>query len=493
MHKKGLQAIVLAAGRSTRFQTGNTKLLEQLCGQEMILYATTLLEKLHIATTLVVGYQAEKLQEVVKARHGNGITFVTQAEQRGTGHALLCTRDTWQQDNLLILNGDVPLIREQTLIDLYAKHKEENAAISFVTAHNADPSLGGYGRVVTTNGLTEIVEARDFTGDVHEHCCINAGIYLINRAFLEEAIDQLKQKDNSKELYITDLVKIASHSGQKVAMVDTAFDRVRGINTIYELWAAEQIKRAEIIRYWMDNGVRFAGAPNLHIDLNVRIGAGSSIGCGVHLLRGTIIGRNCVVHELTSLENATLQDNVTIFPHSIVKDSAIGTNSQIGPFAHILQNTIIESNAVIGNFIEVKRSRIGEGTKAKHLTYIGDSIIGKNVNVGAGVITCNYDGIKKHTTVVEDGCFIGSNNTLVAPITVGKNAFTAAGSVITEDVPEDALAVARSRQINKEGYAKKLREEHEVEKNEESGNVSVQDSFLGAKKTYVDSLINDTE
>lgn len=212
------------------------------------------------------------------------------------------------------------------------------------------------------------------------------------------------------------------------------------------------------IEYWIANGVEFADTNLVYIDADVTIGAGTFIGTGVHILQGSIIGNNCRIHEFSSIKNSTLENNIEIFSFTIVHDSFIGAHSLIGPFAHVSNESHLGAHTAIGNFVEVKRSTIGTHTKAKHLTYLGDACIGENVNIGAGTITCNYNGIKKQKTIIEDNVFVGSNNTLVAPVTISRNAYTAAGSVITEDVPENALAIARSRQTNKAEYAKKLKQ-----------------------------------
>ena len=457
MFSNRVQAIILAAGKSTRFNTGRTKLVEKICGQEIILYTTRLLEQLNIPATVVVGYQKDALKEIIINHHHDGTKFVVQEEQKGTGHALICTAAVWEREHILIMNGDVPLVTREIIEQLYEKHIIEHADVSFVTAHNADPVIGGYGRVIKDQASIKIVEANDFTGDANEHCCINAGIYIVRKDFLTQCINNFTQNETTKEFYITDLIKIASDQGKTITMTQAPFDRVRGINTLQELWAAEQIKRAELIRYWMENGVHFSVAQNVHIDLDVSIGSGTYIGCGVHLLKGSILGKNCRIQEFTSIENSHLGDNCDIQPHCIIKDSSIGSSSQIGPFAHIKEHCQIGQDVVLGNFVEVKKSMIGNGSKAKHLSYIGDAIVGSNVNIGAGTITCNYNGLSKHHTIIEDNVFIGSNNTLIAPVTIEKNAYTAAGSVISENVPSEALAIARARQVNKEGYASQFR------------------------------------
>jgi len=480
---RNLQAIVLAAGKSTPFNTDKTKLVEKICGQEMILYTTRLLESLCMPTTVVVGHQKELVQEVITKKHGDKVHFVTQEEQHGTAHAILCARDSFNEEHILIMNGDMPLVSGEIIEKLYTKHMSTNSTVSFIVAHNDDPSGRFYGRVVQQeNNKIMIVEAKEFNGDFNDHCFINAGIYIVTKSFLQANIDEIEKDETSKQFYFTDIIKIASDQNQPITTIQAPFDRIRGINNFQELWAAEHIKRSELIKYWMDHGVRFSVAQNVHIDLDVTIGSGTYIGCGVHIQRGSSLGKNCFVHEFSAIENSTLADSVTIYSHCIVKDTHIGSYAKVGPFAHITENTTIQAHAVVGNFVEVKRSVIGAYSKAKHLTYLGDADIGANVNIGAGTITCNHDGKNKHTTTIKDGAYIGSNNTLVAPVTIDENAFTAAGSTITSFVPKDALAIGRARQINKDGYAAKLR----------TGKQEQEDaSFIGAVKTNKDTKLSE--
>jgi bifunctional UDP-N-acetylglucosamine pyrophosphorylase/glucosamine-1-phosphate N-acetyltransferase len=452
MFSNKVQAIILAAGKSTRFNTGRTKLLEKICGQEMILYSTRLLESFNIPISVVIGYQKDSIKETIIARHSDAINFVIQDEQKGTGHAIMCTQDIWHHENILVMNGDAPLVTKDIIEKLYEKHVSTNAQISFVTSHHDVPD-NSYGRVIESQNSLQIIEARDFQGDISEHCCINAGIYLIRKTFLEKCIKDLVFHETSKEFYITDLIKIASDQQLPVSMVPAPFDRIRGINNLQELWAAEHIKRADLIKHWMEHGVHFSVAQNVHIDLNVSIGAGSYIGCGVHLLGNTQIGKNSRVQEFSSLDNTIAGENTNILPHTIVENSKLGNNTKIGPFAYVHDHSQLGDNVVIGNFVEVKKSIFGAGTKALHMSYLGDAQIGQNVTIGAGTITCNHNSMIKHKTIIRDNAYIGSNNTLVAPVIIGQEAFTAAGSVITENVPDQSLAIARARQINKEGYA----------------------------------------
>jgi len=458
MLENKIQAIILAAGRSTRFNSGRTKLSERICGQEMILYATTLLQKIGIPTTVVTGYARDVVESIITKRHGSALNFIVQSEQNGTGHALLCTKSIWNKDALLVINGDMPLITADIIEQLAQKHFESNAQISFVTAHNSDPSLKGYGRVVQEDHKIRIIEPKEFHGDTHEHCCINAGIYIFNKKFLQESIEKVERSSITNEFYLTDLIKIASEAGHVIKTLNVPFDAVRGVNDFKELWTIEQIKRSEIISQLMANGVRFYSAQTVHIDIDTTIGTGSYIGAGVHIINGSHIGSNCHIEAFSIINNSKIGDAVTVYAHTMVTDSLIEESCKIGPFAHIEGNSTVHHNAVIGNFVQIKKTTIGAKTKAKHLSFIGNANVGTAVNIGAGTITCNYDGVNKHTTTIEDNTFIGSNNTLVAPVTLSKNSYTAAGSVITSNVPENALAVARSRQINKEGYAQKIKE-----------------------------------
>lgn len=452
-----LQAIILSAGKSSRFGTDSSKLLAPLCGQEMILYPTKLLHEFGIETTMVTGHQREDIEAVVKKNVSKNIQFIHQTEQRGTGHAILCTKDAWHKDHILIMNGDMPLVTKDIITKLYAKHTETDAAISFVTSYNVDPSITNYGRVIQDGTKIKIVEPSDFKGDQHHHHALNAGIYLIKKDFLLNYCNSIEANENSNEFYLTDLVGIASNARETVSTVNVPFDCVRGVNTLAELWAAEQIKRGSLIQHWMEHGVRFMMPQTTYIDLDVAIGSGTIISAGAQLLRGTRIGEQCVIHPFCVLDNAIIGDNVCIDSHSVIRDSTVHAQAHIGPYAHLRTETEIHEQAHVGNFVEIKKSTLGKETKAKHLSYLGDATVGSNVNIGAGTITCNHDGKNKHETIIQDNAYIGSNSTLIAPLTIENNAFTAAGSTITDNVPKDALAIGRARQVNKDGYAKKLR------------------------------------
>jgi bifunctional UDP-N-acetylglucosamine pyrophosphorylase / glucosamine-1-phosphate N-acetyltransferase len=449
-----VRAIVLAAGKSTRFGTSQTKLSHTICGQEMIAYPVQLLASLGLKTTVVVGYQKELVTSIVHAYQPQ-VDIVEQVVQKGTGDAVLCTRHLWDTEDLLILNGDVPLLEKHQIEMLITRHKESKATISFMAAHNSDPSRTGYGRVIISKDRLEIIEQRDFKGDPTEPCLLNAGIYLIKRSFLESALPSLEL--NGQELYITDLIKKAHGAGHHVEILTVPFDTVRGINTLKELAEAEKSKRASLLEYWMSKGVRFTDPQSVHIDTTVTIGQDTTIGYGVQLLNGSHLGSQVRVDAFCILDSATIQTGAIILSHCVIAHAQVHTAAQVGPFAHVHRGTILHAQAVIGNFVEVSKSTVGKASKAKHLTYLGQAQIGQHVNIGAGTITCNYDGIAKHTTTIENNAFIGSNVALIAPVTVGQEAVVAAGSTITENVPAHALAIARERQVTKGQYTPRIK------------------------------------
>jgi len=450
------RAVVLAAGRSTRFKTKKSKLLFSICGQPMILYPLRALASLNIPTSLVLGYQADSVWSEIQHSGINNITPIIQKEQLGTGHAVACTQHTWDANDILIMYGDMPLMTKELLEQLIKEHKERQATISFFTAFVIDPT--GYGRVVEHDGKMRIVEEKDCTPEERHINRINAGVYMMNRAFVEKHINNLGKSSVTGEIYLPELIRLASEADLTVNAIPVPYDNVRGVNTLQELWNAEQIKRSECIKHWMANGVRFELAQGIHIDINVEIGAGSFIGTGVHLLGNTKIGEECTISAFSIIEDSIIGDNTLVHSHTVIQGSTLGTNVKIGPFARLRENAVLGDDVLIGNFVEIKNTKLGNTSQTKHLSYLGDSIIGTNVNVGAGTITCNYDGVKKNTTVIGDNAFIGSNNTMIAPVTIGAGAYTAAGSTITDDVPAEALAIARNKQTNKIGYARKLRE-----------------------------------
>ncbi len=451
------QAVVLAAGKSSRFKTKKSKLLFSICGRTMVMYPLKALEALNIPATVVLGHQAAQVQEEIQNHTKHDVQFVIQAEQKGTGDAVATSQAHWKEENILILYGDTPLITSALIADLIKTHQTSKTAISFCTTFVMDAT--GYGRVIEHDGKFEIVEEKNCTPEQRHITRINTGVYIMKRSFLEQNIGKLTKNSVTGEVYFVDLIKMACDQNLGVVAHPVAYDYVRGVNTLQELWEVEQIKRSEFIKHWMSEGVRFELAQSIHIDIDVTIGSGSFIGTGAHLMGDTHIGEECFVGAFSIIENSKIGNNTCIQPHSFVQDSTLGEDVQIGPFARLRGNSVIGNDVQIGNFVEIKATSIGDHSRTKHLSYLGDATVGKNVNIGAGTIVCNYDGVKKNQTIIEDNAFIGSNNTLIAPVTIGKGSYTAGGSTINENVPAGSLAIGRSRQQLKEGYAEKMRAE----------------------------------
>lgn len=483
-----MQAVILAAGKSKRFNTGKTKQLATICGQPMIFYPIKALEKLEIPITVIVGKDSQELTSAIKSANFKNISFAIQEEQLGTAHAVLCSKNSWSKENILIINGDMPLITSDLLESLYRKHSEENLTLSFFTSYVLDPR--GYGRIIDHEGRITVIEEKECTEENYNVNCINAGVYLVKKDFLEECLSKISSSKTTGEFYLPDIIRLASEQKLPLKKISVPYDNVRGVNTLKDLWMVEQIKRSELIDYWMSQGVRFELAQNIHIDIDVEIGRGSFIGTGVHLLAGTKVGANCFIGAFSIIEGTTIDNDSTIHSHSVIQDSKIGKNAHVGPFARLRNNVVLHDNVTIGNFVEVKKSEIGENTKAKHLSYLGDATLGSNVNIGAGTITCNHDGVNKHQTIVENDAYIGSNNTLIAPVVVGSGSYTAAGSTINQNVPAGDLAIARSIQVNKAGYAQRLRQTKRDKKDKaalssdekKDENNFLKNCFIGAMK-----------
>jgi bifunctional UDP-N-acetylglucosamine pyrophosphorylase/glucosamine-1-phosphate N-acetyltransferase len=487
MFVNNVRGIVLAAGKSSRFKTKKCKLSFTVCGRPMVVFPIQALKDLEIPITIVLGSRKDEVKKVIETSGLCRLDYVVQEGQLGTGDAVKASEKTWNKDNILILNGDMPLITPELLRELIFEHDRTDATVTFLSAHCLNPS--GYGRVIEHNGKIAIIEEKNCTQEQRLVTLINAGVYIVKRSFLKENLCRIKRNEVSGEYYITDLIGFASECKEKVHTVHVPYDNVRGVNTLEELWVAEQIKRSQMIKYWMARGVRFELAQSIHLDLDIEIGEESFIGTGVHILKGTRIGSNCKINAFSIIENTIIDDNAHIHSHSVIQDSKVGKNVHVGPFARLRNNVVLGDNSNIGNFVEIKNSCIGDNTKTRHLTFLGDADVGNNVNIGAGTITCNYDGVDKHKTKIGDNCFVGSNNTLIAPVKVGKNSYTAAGSTVSNDVPENTLAIGRARQENKIGYIEKLKNKKMVgatkckdtDKAQSKGGIKL--NFMGAVKT----------
>jgi bifunctional UDP-N-acetylglucosamine pyrophosphorylase/glucosamine-1-phosphate N-acetyltransferase len=457
------QAVILAAGKSSRFGTHQSKLTYSLCGKPMIMYPLDLFHKLGIKTTLIVGHQQDMIKQMIRSHGHTDVSFCTQKEQKGTGHAVACSRHTWDKEHILITNGDMPFINEHIIQKLIDTHNESDATISFVASYCKDTD-NGYGRVIQSDNHIAIIEARDIKDDITQYDEINAGIYLIKKQFLKDSIDALIQSSITGELYITDLISIASDSEKTVNVMYADFEDIQGVNTLQELSRARFVKQHNIHHKLMNKGVHIIDPDNTYIDITARIKAGTIIEPSAHIKGSTSIGSNCTIKTGSVITNTDIDDDVTIEPYCVITDTHIKDKATVGPFARIRNDSIIKHGATIGNFVEISKSNIGAQSKAKHLTYIGNADIKNNVNIGAGTVFCNYNGVSKHKTTVFEHTFIGSNTTLVAPLEIGAHSIVGAGSTITESIEDNDLAIARSRQVNKQGYASKLKEKYQQSK-----------------------------
>ena len=463
-----LAIIILAAGKGTRMKSNVVKVLHPLAGLPMISYpvqAAQLLapEKL----VVVVGHQGENVK---KSLSSEGISIVRQEEQLGSGHAVAVTEDALRTfaGTVLIMCGDVPLIRVETLRHFLQRHVESRAVVSVLTVVLEDPA--GYGRVVRneSGAIRAIVEHRDATEAVKAIREINTGIYCCEASFLYPALKKIGRDNDQGEYYLPDIIALAVREGKPAAAVVTDdFQEVKGINDRIELAEADQTMRQRILKRHMLEGVSIIDPGSTYIDFGVSIGQDTVIHPNTSIRGTSAIGSNCSIDMNCIITNSVIGNGVHIKPSSVIDESHISDSVTIGPFAHLRPQTYVDEGGRIGNFVEVKKSRVGKRSKANHLTYIGDSTIGEGVNIGAGTITCNYDGTTKHPTIIEDGVFVGSNTSLVAPIKVGKDAVIGAGSTITKDVPPGALAVERSRQHIYEQWFKVARGKEKSKKTEQ--------------------------
>jgi len=433
--------------------------LHPLAGRPIIEHVLRTADELNAdGTILVVGHGADEVRAALAAKPA--LQFVSQSPQLGTGHALLQAEPllAGQTGTVLLLYGDVPLLSAATLRRLLEAHRRAGAAATVLTMEMSDPY--GYGRIVrdASGKIERIVEERDASAAEREIREVNSGIYALELGPLFPSLHGLATDNAQGEYYLTDLVSAYHRAHRRLeTLCLESPDELRGVNSREDLADLSRVLRTRKSRALMRDGVTLEDPASALVDDDVTIGADTTLGPRVLLEGATTIGARCRIHAGVRLTNATIGDDVTILDHSIVVESTVSNKAQVGPFAHVRPGTVIDEQARVGNFVELKKTRLGRGSKANHLAYLGDATIGEHVNVGAGTITCNYDGVNKHPTVIEDGVFIGSDSQLVAPVTIGKGAYVAAGSSITENVPPDALGIARGRQENKPGWAARRR------------------------------------
>ena len=453
--------VILAAGLGTRMRSKQAKVLHRAGGlslvEHVVLAAGAVTSRDRIV--VVTGHQADTVEALLKPM---GVRFARQVQQKGTGHAVMCAREQLQkadakQDGLLlVLYGDTPLLSAAAVKQLREVQSGSDAAATLITTTLADPT--GYGRVILdeVGNVAAIVEHKDANAEQLQVRVINSGIYCFRAKALWKHLAEIKPNSASGELYLTDMAAILNRHGQRVqALHLDDSSELLGINTRVELAEADRILRARKARELMLAGVTIELPETVAIDAQVRIGTDTIVEPFVRLLGSTAIGEDCRIGQGAILESAELADRVVVAPYTLIADSRVDPGAQVGPFARVRMQAQVGPEARVGNFVELKKTRLGAGAKSQHLAYLGDSEIGERVNVGAGTITCNYDGVNKHKTIIGDGAFIGSNTALVAPVKVGKGALVGAGRVITQDVADGALALTRAPQVEKTGRVKK--------------------------------------
>jgi bifunctional UDP-N-acetylglucosamine pyrophosphorylase/glucosamine-1-phosphate N-acetyltransferase len=452
-----LTAVILAAGEAKRMRSARPKVLHPLCGRPLIAYPVHAAHAIGARIVVVLGRAADDVRAAVSAQLSTEAAagFVEQKERLGTGHAVLQAHVAAGDGpgTILVLPGDVPLLGEPTLRRLVEHHRQTGAAATLLTAVVADPT--GYGRVVREQGRpVGIVEHRDATEAQRQVREIGTSVYCFDAQRLWPALAQVTPENEQGEYYLTDVIAILQRQGHRLEAVIGA-DPVEclGVNDRKQLAELGAIMRRRILDRLMAGGVTVVDPANAYVDDTVTIGPDSVLHPGVILEGRTALGAECVVSTGCQLSDATVGDRVLFKPYCVIAASTVEEGAQLGPFCHLRPQSHVGANAKIGNFVELKKSRIGRGSKVPHLSYVGDTQMGEGVNVGAGTITCNYDGVNKHETVIADRVFVGTNSSLVAPLTIGEGAYVAAGSVITKDVPAGALAVARGRQETREGWA----------------------------------------
>jgi len=457
MAPKDLAIVILAAGKGTRLKSSLAKVLHRAGGRALVEQVLRACAPLGAKkTVVVVGHQAEQVMAVVEP---TGAKTVLQQPQHGTGHAVqVARRAVGNSKVVVVLPGDAPLIRTETLRAMVAAHRNGNAAATILTAVVADPS--GYGRVVrkSETQVGAIVEESQLADEQREVNEINSSIYCFTLEKLWPALAQVKPNNKHREVYLTDAIAILASKGETVlAQVAPDPREVLGCNTRADLAEVDRIFREWKRNALMSDGVSIQLPETVLIDPEVIAGEDTVIEPAVHLLGKTKIGARCVIRTGSVLTDALLGDDVIVEPHCVIGNSRLDEHVTVGPFARLRNDNHLKAGAHIGNFVELKKTTVGEGTKAGHLTYLGDAKIGAKSNIGAGTITCNYDGFHKHPTTIGNRVFIGSDAALVAPVRVGDGAYVAAGSTITDNVPAEALGIARGRQVNKPGWAAKQR------------------------------------
>ncbi len=461
-----IAAVILAAGQGKRMRSKQPKVLHRIMGRPLISFPIALARQVGCSRiVVVVGHGREAVEQAaVSSGIGDAVSFALQAEQRGTGHAVMAALPSLKAHKgaLLILSGDVPLVDKQTIGRLKRAYNKTGGPLALVSFEPEAPK--GYGRVIREGGRpVAIREARDATQQEKRIREVNAGIYLVDIAFLRKSVKKLTSNNDQGELYLTDLVEMAAATGE-VAAVTVPEAVVQGVNDREDLAMVEASLRSQRNRQLMQSGVTLRQPDTVQVDLDAKVGPDTEIGPGAHILGKTVIGRGCRIGAGAIISDTVIKNEAVIKAYCVVESASVASGAEVGPMARLRPGADIGPNARIGNWVEVKNTVIGRGSKANHLSYLGDGIVGEGVNVGAGTIFCNYDGFLKHQTVLGNDVFIGSDSQLVAPVTVGDGAYVASGSTVTRDVPPDGLAISRVAQVNRKGTAARLKQKLKAEK-----------------------------
>ena len=449
-----LNVLIMAAGLGTRMKSNRAKVLHELGGSPLIAHVVRTAQALDPQSIItIVGHQAEEVEQAVLAEIGELGSFVVQAKQRGTGDAVESARRVLEHSDslVLVLSGDVPMIKAETLKSFIAHHQNTGADCSILSVRLENPK--GYGRIIRdeSDRFQKIVEQRDATDDERKVKEINSGIYCFDAKQLFQALRKVEPKNDQGEYYLTDVPAIILSSGGSVSIfLHNEWREVLGINTRAELSEFENLmRRATIRRLMTESGVTFIDPSHAYISSEAQIGRDTIIYPNVTIEGKSVIGEGCAIRSGVRITNSRLGDDVVVKDHSLIIDSEVSSKCSVGPFAHLRMNAMLEEKATVGNFVEVKKSRLKRGTKAMHLTYLGDATIGERTNIGAGTVTCNFDGVNKHETIIEDDVKVGSDTMLVAPVRVGSRSVTGAGSVVTKDVAPDTLVAGVPAEVKK--------------------------------------------
>ena len=447
-------AIILAAGQGTRMKSSLPKVLHKVCGKEMVNHVIDTIRKSEIEDiNLVVGNAAEKVKEATKEKN---VSYSVQEKQLGTGHAVISAIDflKGKKGTVAIFTGDSPLITDDTVKDLFEFHKKEKCFATVITSIVDDPT--GYGRVIRENSkdVKKIVEHKDCNEEELKVNEVNSAMYCFDIEALIESLSKITNDNAQGEYYLTDVIEIMKNSGKKVGAIAIPFEEIMGVNSRIQLSQAENIMKKRINELHMANGVTIIDPNNTYIDVDVKIGNDTIIYPGNVIKGNTLIESDCILYSNSRILDSTIGQGVTV-ENSVILESTVGDKTTVGPFAYIRPESSIGKSVRVGDFVEIKKSSIDDGTKISHLTYIGDAEVGSGCNFGCGTVVVNYDGENKYKTIIGNNSFIGCNTNLVSPVKVNDNTYIAAGSTITNEVPKGALAVARARQINKEGWVEK--------------------------------------